>query len=284
MKKVFAVLVLTALLLTSGCRSQKDLHTSSDNSSSLPAAERKSESSADIPSSEETSSISSEITNTSSRNDSIRTSSTPTKKPCTHNYHASDTRISCTENGYIKYVCENCGNSYSKTVPPQHSYSKYLCDNCGKVDPQADKFWAVNAWLTKYGSPNGKGNMNVYTVGASGLSISNYLDQNNFFIEYSDIATNEQFSVFIQGPDISEVSFSSGSTQGYYTIKNSTLSSARKIVFDEFYTDEINPADCDVFATECAKKIDAYMMRFQNEILAPKMGLTLSDFGFTNYR
>lgn len=40
MKKVFAVLVLTALLLTSGCRSQKDLHTSSDNSSSLPAAEK----------------------------------------------------------------------------------------------------------------------------------------------------------------------------------------------------------------------------------------------------
>ena len=144
-------------------------------------------------------------------------------------------------------------------------------------------FWGVNAFLATYGEPNGKGNINCYPNAFAALSVSNYIEQDNFFIEYSEDATGEVFTVWVKS-GFSTVSFRRGSTYGSYEIKNSVLCSAEKIVFDDFYTNPDNPTDQDVFASECAPKIDKYLRMAESKILIPKMGLKLSDFGFAKYK
>ena len=178
-------------------------------------------------------------------------------------------------------ICERC--NVKDTTIVQHDFSKYLCEKCGKIDPECNVFWGVNAFLSKYGEPNGKGNINCYPNPYAALSVSNYIDQDNFFIEYSEDTTGEVFSVWVKS-GISTVSFRRGSTYGSYEIKNSVLSSEGKVVFDDFYTNPDNPVDQDVFATECAPKIDKYLRMAESKILIPKMGLKLSDFGFIKYK
>lgn len=269
-----------------GCRSKKDLNSQNTSSGSSPSEyslsaaniqneNHDSEANAVLPQSE---------TSTSEEARTAQNSVQPSISVCRHKYRADEMVTSCTADGYIVYKCTVCGNRYRENVPAQHEFSKYLCERCGIIDPQADKFWAMNAWLSTYGEPNGKGNLNCYPNEFAPLSIYNYLDQNTFFISYDDNSTDEHFSVYVQGPDISSVSFSKGSTRGSYDIKNSALSSAQKIVFDEFYTPEENPIDQDVFATECATKIDQYLLKAQNEIIYPKTGLKLKDFGFSCYQ
>ena len=73
-------------------------------------------------------------------------------------------------------------------------------------------------------------------------------------------------------------------THGRYEIKKSAFSGDGKIVFDYFYTPQDNPVDQDIFATDCAKLINSYMKRLENEILISKMGITLYDIGFTYYK
>lgn len=299
-KLIIAFLIASFVFLMSGCKTQKDLYTENtssstqgiDNSSSLINEDSKENNNTESIDTEsalskpEASSSQASQQSTDNKLSKPSQTSAPSSEAvaCQHNYRADEVSVSCTTEGYIVYVCTKCGKSYRETVPTQHGYSKYLCERCGKIDPAADKFWAMNAWLAAYGEPNGKGNMNCYPNDSASLSISNYLDQNTFFIGYDDSSADILFSVYVQGPDVSTVSFRKGATCGSYDIKNSALSSTQKIVFDEFYTPEENPIDEDVFATECAKKIDQYMLKAQNEIIYPKTGLKLKDFGFTYYQ
>lgn len=301
MKKfITAFLIANIVFLMSGCKTQKDLYTentmsssqSIDNNSSLINDYNKESNDTEStnPQSEPPQYSASASQTSQESADNKQSKPTQVFAPsseaavCQHNYMADKVVSSCTAEGHIVYTCIKCGNSYQETIPARHDYSKYLCEQCGKIDPAADKFWAMNAWLSAYGEPNGKGNMNCYPNDYASLSISNYLDQNTFFIDYDDSSSGVHFSVYVQGTDISTVSFRKGSTYGSYDIKNSALSSSRKIVFDEFYTSEENPVDEDVFATECAKKIDQYMLKAQDEIIYPKTGLKLKDFGFTYYQ
>lgn len=301
MKKfITAFLIVNIVFLVSGCKTQKDLNkeTASSNlqnisnsslivdDNNIKTNETESTVSQSAPSKPDTSSSEAALQSANNKHSSASQASAQSSDTaaCRHNYRADETAASCTSEGYIIYTCTKCGNSYRETIPPQHDYSKYLCERCGKIDPSADKFWAMNAWLTTYGEPNGKGNVNCYPNEFVPLFISNYLDHNTFFIDYDDSTDGTHFSVFVQGADISTVSFNKGSTSGTYDIKNSALSSERKIVFDEFRTSEDSPEDEDVFATECAKKIDTYMLKVQNEIIYPKTGLKLKDFGFTYYQ
>lgn len=301
MKKfITAFLIASIVFLMSGCKTQKDLYTentlsssqSIDNNSSLINDYNEENNDTESINTESALSKHEASASQASQQYSDNKQSKPAQASatssevaaCQHNYRADKVEAFCTAEGYIVYTCTKCGNSYRQTIPAQHDYSKYLCERCGKIDPAADKFWAMNAWLSAYGEPNGKGNMNCYPNDYASLSISNYLDQNTFFIDYDDSSSSVHFSVYVQGTDISTVSFRKDSTYGSYDIKNSALSSSRKIVFDEFYTSEENPVDEDVFATECAKKIDQYMLKAQNEIIYPKTGLKLKDFGFTYYQ
>ena len=294
MKKIIALLFcLSIIVCISGCKTQDELYQSDlslssdfvnlnydDNSSYLQATDSVNETV------DNSSAISSEQSDTNSVSDSIGHSAETTNSAvvCEHTYRESVRNELCTAQGYVEYVCTKCNASYKQVIPAEHSYSKYLCERCGKIDPEADKLWGINAWLNTYGQPNGKGNMNCYPNDFSQVSISNYLDQNSFFIDYNDDTTGITFSVYVQGLDMCSVSFRKGSTYGSYEIKNSALSSANKIVFDEFYTSEENPIDQDVFATECASMIDECMLKAQNEILYPKMGLMLKELGFICYQ
>lgn len=292
-KLIIAILMISNFLLLSGCRTQSDLHSDdyssiSSNISTHITDYRDSDNNADIESiisQTDTSTIQSpQQTTTESQEEPANGSTLPSEPTvCQHTYRETARNASCSAEGYIQYTCTKCQSSYQETISAQHDFLKYLCDRCGKIDPEADKFWAMNAWLSNYGEPNGKGNMNCYPNDFSSLQIANYLDENKFFIDYYDSASDVYFSVYVQGADMCTVSFSKGSTRGSYEIKNSALSSSQKIVFDDFYTPEENPVDQDVFATECAKKIDEYMLKAQNEIIYPKTGLKLKDFGFTNY-
>ena len=301
MKKfITTFLIASIVFIISGCKTQKDLHTedtlsssqSIDNNSSLINDYNKESNDTESIDTESALSKPEASASQASQQSADNKQSKPAQASapsseaaaCQHDYRADKVEASCTEEGHIVYTCTKCGNSYQETISARHDYSKYLCERCGKIDPAADKFRAMNAWLSAYGEPNGKGNMNCYPNDSASLSISNYLDQNTFFIDYDDSSAGVYFSVYVQGPDISTVSFRKDLTYGSYDIKNSALSSSRKIVFDEFYTSEENPVDEDVFATECAKKIDQYMLKAQNEIIYPKTGLKLNDFGFTYYQ
>ncbi len=268
---------------------QSDDTTSTDNQTS----ENNSSNSNDATSIETPSSIASTPT------ESSKPTQTNTNKPThTHNYSAATctTPATCscgaTQGGVLGHkwsnvdcmtqrICERCKTT-DKTIV-SHDFSKYLCEKCGKIDPESNVFWGVNAFLATYGEPNGKGNINCYPNAFAALSVSNYIEQDNFFIEYSEDATGEVFSVWVKS-GVSTVSFRRGSTYGSYEIKNSVLCSAEKVVFDDFYTNPDNPTDQDVFASECAPKIDKYLRMAESKILIPKMGLKLSDFGFVKYK
>ena len=282
-KLITAVLIMGIVFMAAGCKSEKDLHaenTSSDSSLNDYNSSITNNDKDNYNSETEFVLLQSETSTSEKVVEKAQASSQSSTAVCQHNYRADEMVTSCTTDGYIVYKCTVCGNSYRENIPAQHEFSKYLCERCGIIDPQADKFWAMNAWLSTYGEPNGKGNLNCYPNEFAPLSIYNYLDQNSFFVSYNDTSADENFTVYVQGSDICSVIFSKGSTRGSYDIKNSALSSAQKIVFDDFYTPEENPIDKDAFATECAKKIDQYMLKTQNEIIYPKTGLKLKDFGF----
>lgn len=62
--------------------------------------------------------------------------SAPAPTECSHFYKVSDTvSASCTQAGYTKYVCDNCGHDYKVEIPPiggslGHNYEGYLCTRC----------------------------------------------------------------------------------------------------------------------------------------------------------
>ena len=279
-KFICLVVILTITFAFAGCEKAENFESSGISTSTSDISE---ESSDTTVSEASEAAVSSQTESTVSSNTSAVNTTSKANVPCTHDYRKEIVGVSCDTDGYLKYTCAKCGHSYNgETVPAGHDFGKYLCERCGKVDPDSNVFWGVNAFLSKYGKPNGKGNMNCYPDESANLKISNYLDQNNFFIEYQDDSAGEIFKLWVK-EGISTVSFRVGSTYGEYEIKNSDLSSAEKIVFDDFSTNPDDPVDMDVFATVCAPKIDKYLRMAQNQILIPKMGLRLSDFGFQKY-
>ena len=280
MRKIFVVFCVCLILILVGCKSTQD------NSSSFNS--EISHISSVINSVSETSSDSqntiSDEPETSSEFSGSQPVNSNVEEICKHIFEEKKVEATCTEGGYVDKICKKCGYTVrSETFSAYHDGIKYVCDRCGALNPDADKFWALNAWISMYGEPNGHGNMICYPGGDSPISISNYLDDKRLFIEYYNPDNGEIFNVFVQDYGYSSVSYFLGSTSGSFEVENSVFSSDNKIVFDEFYTPDDSPMDCDEFATILASKIDGYMLRVQNEILYPETGLKLKDLGFTNY-
>ncbi len=285
MKRIISLFSVFIFLLLVSCRSSSDLVSSVSSlgeidNSSIPVSTEHSveEVTPDIPNSDLPQS------DDESGSESVSSNDSSTEETCKHVFIEKTVAATCTENGYTDKICEKCNYTYrSENFEAYHNSIKYVCDRCGALNKEADKLWALSAWIAKFGAPNGKGNIMCYPADDSPITIANYLDDRRLFIDGSDYEKDEYFSVFVEDYDFCTVNYSIGRTSGSFEIKNSALSSAEKVVFDDFYTPEEDPMDCDEFATLCAQRIDYYMLRAQNEILYPKTGIKLKDLGFTKY-
>ena len=54
-----------------------------------------------------------------------------------HSYKVDVIAATCTQQGYTKYTCTECGKTYTDTyaVPLEHDYQNGTCIRCGEVDP-----------------------------------------------------------------------------------------------------------------------------------------------------
>ncbi len=282
MKKALLLMLIILLIFSiCGCKTQKDIENASSISSYVTAIkiesdDEKTESLTENI--EETASVNTSYSNTATASE--KTQSTENQMVCIHSYRKETVGVSCSTDGYMKYTCSKCGDTYNgETVPAGHDFSKYLCERCGKIDPQCDVFWGINDFLSKYGTINGKGNLNCYPNATAALCLSNYLDQKQFMISIEDYNTTTSISAYID-TDFTNFSYRKGSTYGYFEVKNSAFSLDNTVIFDEFGTNSESPVDEDVFATECAVMLRTLFSRAENEILIPKTGLTFASFGF----
>lgn len=257
-------------VVSSDINSSKETETSSDTQVSEIA-------SSDIPSeSKEASKPSSSETAISSDNGN---------KPCQHNYTYLEIGVSCNKDGYRQYECKKCGHTKKgETVKAHHNFGKYLCEDCGIIDKGISNiFWGVNAWIKRFGKPNGNGDIYCYPSEVSAVAIGTPDSLPMLYLEYTDNANSISFSLSTDNKSDCYMQFfdmKSDTHASCDNIKNSAVSSANKLEFDYFSED--SSIDQDVFATECAKNIDIYMAEFQK--LLNKSGITLKDLGFTAYK
>lgn len=202
---------------------------------------------------------------------------------CQHTYTKEFIENSCTTDGRMIYTCTKCNHSYEEVIKAAHSYEKYFCALCGKIDPEASRFWAINAWLSQNGQLNGAGTIYCYPTETAQIKIYSHLDSDSLYLEYFNESTQEQFMVYLHDTYTCQVNYSIGNTRGRFSASNVSFSSAMNVVFDSYSTPDDNPIDETEFASQCAQIIDGYMYRIQNEILLPSLGLSLNDLGFYSY-
>ena len=65
---------------------------------------------------------------------------------CTeHDYEVVDSKeASCTEDGYVKEVCQNCGNEKTTTIQGEHQVEDGKCTVCGQMQETTDYATVVN--------------------------------------------------------------------------------------------------------------------------------------------
>ena len=210
-----------------------------------------------------------------------------TSSVCNHTFSKKVTAATCTAGGFTEYTCTKCGYSYiGDKTPAAHDYGKYYCLNCGKVDPQADKYWALISWVDTYGELTDDGRFSdfPYQFAEYSVSVLKNPDDKFFYIYYYDLENDIYCRFSISEADTCSVTYLSGETYGRFNIGKSTLYKGMKVKFDYFYTSETENKDENVIAEECSKCIDNLMLHIENDILYPKLGLKMSDFGFINYK
>lgn len=181
---------------------------------------------------------------------------------------------------------QNADSYIGDKTPAAHDYGKYYCLNCGKVDPQADKYWALISWVDTYGELTDDGRFSdfPYQFAEYSVSVLKNPDDKFFYIYYYDLENDIYCRFSISEDDTCNVHYSNGKTNGNFDIGKSALYKGMEVTFDYFYTSETENKDENVIAEECSKCIDDLMLHIENDILYPKLGLKMSGFGFINYK
>lgn len=291
MKKIISALLISFLIFSAaGCGSVNDTPSivSSPPDTSIYVSSTDSKESVLNESIENPSS--SEETQTETDSSSSAESSEPqsqTSSVCNHTFSKKVTAATCTTDGFTEYTCTKCGYSYiGDRKPAAHDYGKYFCLNCGKLDPQADKYWALIAWIDNNGQLSGNGHFSIfpYEFAEYSVSVLKNPDDKFFYIDYYDRENDIDCWFYISDDDICSVHYSNGKTYGKFDIGKSTLYKGMKVKFDDFFTPETENKNENVIAEECSKCIDNLMLHIEKDILYPKLGLKMSDFGFVNYK
>lgn len=293
MKRIISALLIAILSFSAaGCGSEKDLSSNGSSSlkTSVPVSSTASDESVPDGSSENGSSFEEKHTENSLPPSSSPSPSAPqsqTSSVCNHTFSKKVTAATCTAGGFTEYTCTKCGYSYiGDKTPAAHDYGKYYCLNCGKVDLQADKYWALISWVDTYGELSGNGWFSIFPYESAEYSIivDIYSYEKYFYIDYTDSKNDIDCWFYISEDDICSVHYSNGKTYGKFDIGKSTLYKGMKVKFDDFFTPETENKDENVIAEECSKCIDNLMLHIEKDILYPKLGLKMSDFGFVNYK
>ena len=293
MKRIISALLIAILSFSAaGCGSEKDLSSNGSSSlkTSVPVSSTASDESVPDGSSENGSSFEEKHTENSLPPSSSPSPSAPqsqTSSVCNHTFSKKVTAATCTAGGFTEYTCTKCGYSYiGDKTPAAHDYGKYYCLNCGKVDPQADKYWALISWVDTYGELTDDGRFSdfPYQFAEYSVSVLKNPDDKFFYIYYFDLENDIHCRFYISEADTCSVTYLSGETYGRFNIGKSTLYKGMEVKFDYFYTPETENKDENVIAEECSKCIDNLMLHIESDILYPKLGLKMSDFGFINYK
>ena len=143
---------------------------------------------------------------------------------------------------------------------------------------------AQNADILILATNDGRFSDFPYQFAEYSVSVLKNPDDKFFYIYYFDLENDIHCRFYISEDDTCSVTYLSGETYGRFNIGKSTLYKGMEVKFDYFYTPETENKDENVIAEECSKCIDNLMLHIESDILYPKLGLKMSDFGFINYK
>ncbi len=205
---------------------------------------------------------------------------------CAHNFKITVVSPTCTERGHTEHVCTKCGQWYwDAFTPAEHQFGKYLCEICGRPDP-SDPIHSLAAWLCTYGSLEGNEVYRSISNGKYTIYTSNYSDLDYI---YMDIAVqtdggNGFYRVFLDKTDECKIlynetyphsSVSASATQRIGDVGVLPISALAK-----YYNSTENGQVQEDYVRLLNQNLASVLRGLEKDLLYPKTGLTLRDFGF----
>lgn len=201
------------------------------------------------------------------------------QKATGHNFSETYKAPTCTSAGYKTLTCKKCNITKKQEIPATgHSFSGIRCTKCGLADVTAARNLAVK-WF-KSADHATVNNGEVYLLPSDNRYDFSAIDGGNLFFSYSD--GKEVIYLSVYGFEKNACYLE------YKCYKNGQLKIIeRQFPMDSFhskYTNYFNDMNGDTELSEQIRgKIDAFMLKFENELLKPKINITLKDIGFTEY-
>lgn len=286
-KNISVLLMFIAIFFVTGCRKNSDNDfLSSENSLPSVVETESSDVSSIVSVPSVTESEISNISSVSKPQDSVSTvvSSKPTvETACIHSYQSTKIEKTCTQDGYTQHVCSKCGDTYKDNiVSASHNFVNYYCTICNAADKS-------NAGIIVYNYVQANGisepyySSNVLSFGNDLYKVS-ALDSGWIFLEYNDSNNDEtiKLSVYsgILKDDCYLEYFKADSKVEFEFHKENLHSSEPDSVWNQM--NHYGSISKNQMISDIRFKIDDFMLQFQNNLLN-KLGLTLKDFGFTNF-
>ncbi len=293
-KNISVLLIVIAIIFSvSGCRKNPDNDFISSETSLPSVVETESSdvsSVISVPSKVESeSSKSDEISNVSSDDEPQNSISTvESSKPsvetvCIHSYQSTKVEKTCTQDGYTHHICSKCGHTYNDSiVSAGHNFVNYYCTVCNVADKSNAGIIVYN-YVQAKGVPEEYYSSNVFSFG-NGLYKVSALDSGWLFFEYNDSNNDEiiKLSVYsgILKDDCYLEYFKADSKVEFEFHKENLHSREPDSVWNQMH--HYGSISKNQMISDIRSKIDGFMLQFQNNLL-DTLGLTLKDFGFSNF-